>query len=150
MNPNHSKYLENYIPFRDRVAFICTSKKDMNLFINVVRGQMKYNVNVIYVDPNDQLRNYQPIVPIENLKKYGFFAYLHSLFTGPEPLMAYLCRFYNIHTVPVGNSTTNNYYENLPKEIKTFFSGKCYLFSNLLVLFNFLNYRFLQIFNINV
>lgn len=106
------------------MAFTCVLKEDMNVLIRALRDNQKLSVNVLH-SANDQTRLYsfQPKIPIEELKQYGMFSYSHSLFTGPEPIMKYLCKTYHIHNIPIGNHLTNQQYENIPPQITNFFSG---------------------------
>ncbi|XP_071053524.1 structural maintenance of chromosomes protein 5 [Onthophagus taurus] len=126
IDPKHALYLENVVARRDKIAFVCTEKQDMNLLIRVLRDQHNFSVNILYSeDRNDQnLNMYQPKIPIEHLKKYGFFAYLNSLVTGPKAIMKYLCKNYCIHQIPIGNESTNNHFEAIPADIRLFFSDK--------------------------
>lgn len=122
LNPQHSFYLENVIARRDKVAFTCTDKADTPLFIKVLR-ENRWNCNVFHSSYGG-VEDYVPAVPIEQLRRYGFYAYLKSLFTAPEPIMKYLCKMYRVHQIPVGTEVTNSMYNQVPKNISVFFSGK--------------------------
>lgn len=118
-------YVESIIPFRDRVAFTCTNKEDMNSLIRYLRNDKQLRVNVLYAgDPNDHVSRYQPTIPIEQLRRYGLYTYMHSLFTAPEPIMRYLCKTYHVHNIPIGNRQTNQVFQDVPPQIHVFFSGK--------------------------
>ncbi|XP_056638861.1 structural maintenance of chromosomes protein 5 isoform X1 [Diorhabda sublineata] len=119
----HAKYLENVIPLRDRIAFTCTHKDDMNLLIKSLREGKQLSVNVVH-SCNKENNSFEPTIAIECLRKYGFYTYMNSLFTAPEPIMNYLCKTYHLHNIPLGDKTTDKYYEDLPGEIKQFFSEK--------------------------
>lgn len=124
-NEKHSKYLENLIPMRDRVAFTCESREDMNLLLRTVRDQKGLNINVLHSGPeHPPLSKFKPRIPIEHLQQYGFFAYATSLFTAPEAIMKYLCRMYSLQNIPIGDESTYKKSEHVPGEIKLFFSGK--------------------------
>lgn len=125
LDNRHSKYVENVIPVRDRVAFTCVNKDDMNKLVRYLREGQHLRVNVVHSgDTSNGLSAFQPKVPIEQLRKYGFFTYVNNLFTAPGPIMSYLCKTYNIHNIPVGDHSTNNCYEQIPQNIKQFFSDK--------------------------
>lgn len=127
INPAHSKYLENTVPIRDRVAFTCESRDDMNLFIKLVREELGMRVNAVHSGPeHPPLSHYRPEIPIEQLRSYGFFAYMNSLITGPEAIIKYLCRMFVIHNIPVGDHSTYNKYGEVPDRIRCFFSGEFY------------------------
>lgn len=123
-----AKYVENVVPMRDRLAFTCVNINDMNKLVTCLRKKQNLAVNVIHSGNDRVLSQFQPNIPIEHLRKYGFYTYISNLFTAPEPIMCYLCKSYNIHNIPVGDHTTNNYYEQLPPQIRFFFSDK-YRFS---------------------
>lgn len=125
LDSNHSIFLENIIAMRDRVAFTCVNKEDMNLMLQCLRQQQHLSVNVLHVDERSKpSQSYKPNVPIENLMRYGFFAYANSLFTAPEPIMRYLCKFYSVHSIPVGNEMVDSKFDEIPKEIQLFLSSK--------------------------
>lgn len=123
LNIQHAIYLENTIPMRDRVAFTCVLKEDMNLFIKIIRDKLKLRINVLHSSTHVKLHEYQPKISLKDLKQYGFHSYLNTLFVAPNPIMTYLCKTYRIHNIPVGNSQTNMHFGTVPKEIVLFFSG---------------------------
>ncbi|XP_044263469.1 structural maintenance of chromosomes protein 5 [Tribolium madens] len=125
LDPKNAMYVESVIPLRDRVAFTCTDKDDMNSLIRYLRSEKQLTVNVLYAgDPNDHVSRYQPSIPIEQLRKYGLYTYMHSLFTAPEPIMRYLCKTYRVHNIPIGNKQTNQFFQEVPSQIRVFFSDK--------------------------
>ncbi|XP_018566367.1 structural maintenance of chromosomes protein 5 [Anoplophora glabripennis] len=125
LDNRHAKYVENVIPMRDRLAFTCVNKEDMNRLIRYLREGQRLTVNVVYSsDSSNNLNAFQPKVPIEQLRQYGFYTYVNNLFTAPAPIMSYLCKTYQIHNIPVGDHNTNNCYEKLPQTIRQFFSDK--------------------------
>lgn len=125
LNPEHSVFLENVISRRDKVAFTCTHKDDMALLIRALRQTQNLKVSVLH-SGNDGMtvHDFVPSIPIEQLRRYGFFSYLNSLFTAPDPIMKYLCRIYNVHNIPIGTEATNRHFQEVPKHITVFFSSK--------------------------
>nr|CAH7727097.1 unnamed protein product [Callosobruchus chinensis] len=126
LNNQHSKYVENVVSVRDRLAFTCVNKRDMNKLIKCLRESQKLSVNVIHsdYDPN-QGNRFQPNIPIEKLRKFGFYTYVNNLFTAPEPIMHYLCKTYHLHNIPIGDQTTDQCYDEVPPQIRNFFGDKC-------------------------
>ncbi|RZB38652.1 structural maintenance of chromosomes protein 5 [Asbolus verrucosus] len=122
LDPKNAVYVENVIPLRDRVAFTCVNKEDMNALIRYLRNDKGLTVNVLHSGEGDSLSRYQPSIPIEQLKRFGLYTYLHSLFTAPDPIMKYLCRTYRVHEIPVGNKQTNRFFQEIPNQIRVFFS----------------------------
>lgn len=146
LNPQHSCYLENVIGRRDRVAFTCTDKTDMSLFVKVLR-QNKWNCNVVHSSIDGvKVEDYVPDVPIEQLRRFGFYTYLNTLFTAPDPIMKYLCQTYKVYEIPIGTEQTNSMYMQVPKAITVFFSGKLLLNKNpkktVLFIYNLVDSRF--------
>ncbi|XP_030758667.1 structural maintenance of chromosomes protein 5 [Sitophilus oryzae] len=123
LDTNQAKYVESMILLRDKVAFTCTNKNDMNLLIKCLREQQGLSVNVLHSDPQSNA-SYQSNIPIEHLRKYGFYTYVNMLFTAPEPIVHYLCQTYRLHNIPVGDHSTNACYEQVPKQLTVFFSDK--------------------------
>ncbi|KAF5306546.1 hypothetical protein FQA39_LY08868 [Lamprigera yunnana] len=123
LNPKHAIFVENTIPVRDRLAITCVEKEDMNKLILIFRDQQNLKVNIVHSGIEQPgLNTYQPVMPIEQLRHFGMFAYVRSLLTAPEPIMKYLCKTYQIHNTPVGNDATNQCFDDVPSKIKTFFS----------------------------
>ncbi|XP_076261000.1 structural maintenance of chromosomes 5 [Rhynchophorus ferrugineus] len=118
---NKAKYIESIIPRRDRMAFTCTDKNDMNMFIHCLREKQRLSINVLHSDYNSTNRP-QSEIPLEQLRKYGFYTYLNTLFSAPDPIMNYLCQTYKLHNIPLGDSSTNSTYERVPRNINVFFS----------------------------
>lgn len=48
LDKSKSKYVEALVPLRDRLAFTCTDKSDVNLFISYIRKQQGLSVNVVH------------------------------------------------------------------------------------------------------
>ncbi|XP_074040926.1 structural maintenance of chromosomes 5 isoform X2 [Leptinotarsa decemlineata] len=129
LESRHAKYVENVIPLRDRLAFTCVYKDDMNKLIRSLRESQNLSVNVIHSgDSTEGVGKFQPSIAIECLRKYGFYTYVNNLFTAPDPIMHYLCKTYRLHDIPLGDQTTNDLYEQVPQQIRKFFSDK-YRFS---------------------
>lgn len=63
----YCKYIENTISTRDLVAFTCEDVDDMNVFIKIMRVDMKLNVNVLHSQQSLQVR-FKPTVPISEGK----------------------------------------------------------------------------------
>lgn len=118
----YAKYLENVIPLRDLIAFTCENKQDMNLLIKYLREQQKLQVNVVHSDPMKRV-SIQPMIPIEDIQKFGFKHYLASLIEAPPTIVKYLVSMYNLHNIPVGTSVVEDNIENIPHNINCYFSG---------------------------
>ncbi|XP_068083554.1 structural maintenance of chromosomes protein 5 [Anabrus simplex] len=123
-NLEHAKYLEYIIPKRDLQAFICENKDDMRILISKLRDEMKLKINVLHSGSEHPPSHiFQPDTPIENLNRFGFIAYLKDLFTAPETILKYLCRRLHIHRIPLGTARTNDVYDEVPLNIRSFFSN---------------------------
>ncbi|KAK9886239.1 hypothetical protein WA026_015757 [Henosepilachna vigintioctopunctata] len=118
-------FLENVISRKDRLAFTCERKDDMNLLIHSLRNTQKLSINVLHSSAEININNYLPKIPIEHLMQFGLYAYMNSLFTAPDLIMNYLYKTYGIHNIPVGNEKVNQCFEQIPNQIRLFFSDKC-------------------------
>lgn len=127
--------MENLIPFRDKVAFVCVLKSDVNKMIKELREGLKLSVNIVHSSSDVDIRSFRNPIPIEQLRPLGFYAYANSLFTGPEPIMKYLCKTYSMHCTPIGDETVNSKYEDVPNKIQQFFSGNYYIYGTKYPLF---------------
>ncbi|XP_053989694.1 LOW QUALITY PROTEIN: structural maintenance of chromosomes protein 5 [Hylaeus volcanicus] len=117
----YAKYLENIIAFRELIAFVCENKQDMNMLLHHLRDVQKLQVNVIHSDPT-RVVSMVPIVPLENIKRFGFTHYLVSLIEAPTTIMKYLVNFYNLHNIPVGTSLVDENIDHIPSNINRYFS----------------------------
>lgn len=120
---SYAKYLENVIPFRDLIAFVCENKRDMNMLLHYLRDEQKLQVNVVHSDP---MRNVSmnPAVPLHHIKQFGFTHYLVSLIEAPNIIMKYLVTMYNLNNIPVGINQVDDNIDHIPNSIRYYFSGK--------------------------
>ena len=65
-NPEMAKYVEARISYRDLIGFTCTSPEDLNLLIDELRT--KQNLKVNCVNSDDDSTQYQPDVPMSQLR----------------------------------------------------------------------------------
>uniref|UniRef100_A0A1A9V4L0 Structural maintenance of chromosomes protein 5 n=1 Tax=Glossina austeni TaxID=7395 RepID=A0A1A9V4L0_GLOAU len=119
-NPDHTKYLENTVSFRDFQAFSCESKNDMSLLISELCVKRKLTVNVGHA-PSDA--KFVPDMPIKNLRPYGFDAYLVDLIDGPHAVLGYLCSLYRLQNIPIGGNKVKEFIERIPEGINVYFGA---------------------------
>ncbi|XP_012286301.1 structural maintenance of chromosomes protein 5 isoform X2 [Orussus abietinus] len=118
---NFAKYLENTIAKRDLIAFVCEDKKDMNLFLSLLRGKERLQVNALHMDPDKSVQM-QPKVPIENIRQFGFEYYLSSLIDAHPTIMKYLVSMYNLSNIPIGSDLIDENVDSVSKSFRLFFS----------------------------
>lgn len=123
LNPAHAVYLQSTIPARDLVAFTCVNKEDVSILVRELREKKKLKVNVLYSAESSN-SHFEPKMPIEQLRRYGLYAYVNTLFTAPQPIMDYLCKTYALHLIPIGNEDTNRCFADVPGHVTLFFSSK--------------------------
>lgn len=106
-NQAHALYVENSIGFQDKVAFLCTDKEDVETLSEHLCTRQGLRLNILYQDPATSKP--RPKFNIEQLRRFGFNAYVDSLFSAPNPIVNYLCKQYSLHNIPVAfqNSTFN-------------------------------------------
>uniref|UniRef100_A0A1A9W6X1 Structural maintenance of chromosomes protein 5 n=1 Tax=Glossina brevipalpis TaxID=37001 RepID=A0A1A9W6X1_9MUSC len=119
-NPDHTKYLENTVAFRDFLAFSCESKKDISRLISELCVKRKLNVNIVQAPSNV---TFVPDIPIENLRRYGFEAYLIDLVDGPHAVLGYLCSLFKLQNIPIGGDSVKEFIEQVPDNITVYFGG---------------------------
>ncbi|XP_037899548.1 structural maintenance of chromosomes protein 5-like, partial [Glossina fuscipes] len=117
-NPDHTKYLENTIMFRDFQAFSCESKNDMSLLISELCVKRKLTVNIGHAPPDSK---FLPVIPMKNLRPYGFDAYMIDLIDGPHAVLGYLCSLYRLHNIPIGGNEVKEFIEQIPEPITVYF-----------------------------
>ncbi|XP_054712241.1 structural maintenance of chromosomes protein 5-like [Uloborus diversus] len=94
------KYIENHIPMRDLLAFVCEDKKDAEHLITILRTTKKLSINVVMA-PDQPLSAFQSPNVNARDRQVGFRSFIRDLFTCPDPVMRYLCRCFNVHRIPV-------------------------------------------------
>jgi len=128
INQAHAKYLEDAIQFRDLTAFFFQESDDMNTFLNCARNQKGWKkVSAVQV-PARSSDEFQPQIPSNELKSFGFVSYLREMVTAPDRVMAYMCQAYHLHRVPVFKAEAEKYNDRLINELgltKFFVGVKC-------------------------
>nr|CAB3266388.1 structural maintenance of chromosomes protein 5-like [Phallusia mammillata] len=112
-DPRHAELLENHISFRDLFAFVCEDGDDNDRFIREVHEKQALRVNVIKAPRSREGKlmtsdAYRPRRNIKDLKQWGFTSFLRELFKAPDAVMAYLCKQYRVHEIPVGSARTKD------------------------------------------
>ncbi|CAB4007950.1 structural maintenance of chromosomes 5-like, partial [Paramuricea clavata] len=109
-----AKFLEMVVPGNDMRAFVCETRKDLQLFLSEVRDKQSLRVNAV-APPETPLANFKPRRTIDQIKQWGFHHYLKELFTAPDAVMRYLCENCKIHDIPLGTEYTQNHAEEVIK-----------------------------------
>ncbi|XP_063591742.1 structural maintenance of chromosomes protein 5-like [Penaeus indicus] len=117
-DPKYAKYVEDRVSYQDLVAFVCESKEDMNLFKELMDKQ-KLRVNVVHSSPAD-MAQFQPKIPIENLKEFGFLNYMIDVINAPPAILSYLCRTYSIYRIPIAEKAD---FDRVPVQLPYFYIG---------------------------
>ncbi|XP_042873152.1 structural maintenance of chromosomes protein 5-like [Penaeus japonicus] len=117
-DPKYAKYVEDRVNNQDLVAFVCESKDDMNLFKELMDKQ-KMRVNVVHSAPVD-MAQFQPKIPIENLKEFGFLNYMIDIVDAPPAILSYLCRNYSIYRIPIAEKAD---FDRVPVQLPYFYIG---------------------------
>ncbi|XP_047483327.1 structural maintenance of chromosomes protein 5-like [Penaeus chinensis] len=117
-DPKYAKYVEDRVSYQDLVAFVCENKEDMNLFKELMDKQ-KLRVNVVHSSPVD-MAQFQPKIPIENIKEFGFLNYMIDVIDAPPAILSYLCRTYSIFRIPIAEKAD---FDRVPVQLTYFYIG---------------------------
>lgn len=120
----YCQYIENTVSLRDLLSFICEEPDDMTLLLNILRVEMKLNINVIHSNETTQI-SFKSKVPINELRKFGGEIYLLDCFKAPYPILNYLCQHYKLQNVLIGNENIARMYESLPNHLTLVYSPTC-------------------------
>ncbi|KNC24700.1 hypothetical protein FF38_10971 [Lucilia cuprina] len=121
-NPEFAKYIENTINLRDLLAFSCEKTSDVSTLVSELCVNKKLMVNVFHAPiPNESI--FIPKLGIEQIRQYGFNAYLIELINGPPALLGYLCSLYNLQNIPYGANDVSNFTDQIPNEIRCYYGG---------------------------
>ncbi|XP_026695844.2 structural maintenance of chromosomes protein 5-like [Ciona intestinalis] len=116
-DPKHAELVENHIAMRDLQAFVCEESEDNDLFIRELREKQNIKINVVKAPRSNGVlissKGFQPKRQIKDLKKWGFTSYLRDLFDAPDSVMAFLCKQYRVHDVPIGSELTRSHVEQV-------------------------------------
>jgi len=96
--PEYINIIENLIPKKDMLAFLCTDDRDITKFNELVHRDFSYRVSVL-TTPNDDLSRYIERRDERLLEYFEMFA--SDLFTCPDEIMAYLFSQVHLHEIPV-------------------------------------------------
>ena len=123
-DPRQAKYVESSIPLRDLTAFMFEDVVDMNIFLNQTRNTLGLRkVGAVQV-PRQSLQEFTPRLEGEELRRFGFVSYVKDLISAPDQVLAFLCRQYKIHNVPVFTEAAERHHDRLVSMgITKFFVG---------------------------
>uniref|UniRef100_A0A336MNE2 Structural maintenance of chromosomes protein 5 n=1 Tax=Culicoides sonorensis TaxID=179676 RepID=A0A336MNE2_CULSO len=121
LDQKYAKFIETCVGMRDLVAFGFEDPEDLELFLHETRQNQKLQVNAFHAESNDQV-TYQPTHSIDQMRKFGFKQYLIDIIQGPAPILNYLCKLYRIHETPICEDKTGTMIDQLPREIRLFFT----------------------------
>merc|ERR1719158_2695802 len=100
----------------------------MNTFLNTIKEKKNLNkVSAVQV-PNISLDAFVPTVSADELRRFGFQGFLKDMVQAPECVMAYMCKNYHLHDIPVFNQNAEKFNDQLVHEVglRRFFSvTKC-------------------------
>ena len=93
-----------------------------------LRDVNKLRTNIVTVPSNVDMRNFSPdpkkVEYFENEKDLDFKGFLSDMFTAPDPIKAYLCQQYQLHTIPIFGSKAEASTQKLVNMgIRVFFIG---------------------------
>lgn len=108
-----AKYVENSIANHDLVAFMCKNPDDVKSLSRMVWDELRIRINIVLAP--QQTPDDFPTDDIDQLKKYGFFIWVKDMFDAPDPIMAYLCKQYWLHRIPVGDCKVDDNLERISK-----------------------------------
>ncbi|KAK7078915.1 Structural maintenance of chromosomes protein 5, partial [Halocaridina rubra] len=117
-DPKFANVVESVISFGDLIAFCFEDKDDMNKFKSYM-DQMHIRVNIVNAVPLD-LSAFNPPVPIEDLRKWGFDYFISDIVDAPPAVLSFLYRNYHIYRIPISSHERINY-KNLPDRVSLFF-----------------------------
>ena len=64
---------------------------------------MHKKVNIVRA-PSHSLKDYNPSIPFDTLRRYGFAEMLLNVVEAPEPVLCYFCQFQGLHNVPIAGN----------------------------------------------
>ena len=120
----NAKYLEYVIGMRDLQAFAAENAEDANSLMKQFRSKMNLRVNIVQVDPNPDMNRYQPRGGGGHQSHQDLIGYLSNMISCPDPIKAYLCKLYQLHTIPVYHARAERHVKTLVESgMRTFFVG---------------------------
>uniref|UniRef100_A0A146MAL0 Structural maintenance of chromosomes protein 5 n=3 Tax=Lygus hesperus TaxID=30085 RepID=A0A146MAL0_LYGHE len=125
-SPNKAKYIERIVARNDLIAFVCEDSKDMTKLLQILKEQKGLRVNAVCSPPQEisARDRFQPKIRLSHISKFGFTNYLIDLVEGPDPVLHYLCKQYNLHNIPVGTAQVDAAMDSIPNDLRTYFSSE--------------------------
>ena len=110
------------------VAFAAEEADDANLLMEQLRNISKLRINVVTVPSDADMQNYSPDPKqreyFEKSKDLDFKGFLSEMFTAPDPIKAYLCQQYHLHTIPIfGSKAEASTQKLVDSGVRVFFIG---------------------------
>ncbi|XP_026479163.1 structural maintenance of chromosomes protein 5-like [Ctenocephalides felis] len=93
--------------------------------------EMKLKVSAV-CSPPGYLKTYVPRLSIDNIKRYGFFSYMLQLIDGPEPVLSFLCKTYQVHNIPIGTAQTDKIADEVPSSIQLFYYSDTFRYTTII------------------
>lgn len=117
----NARYVEMCAANRDLVAFICEYREDSDKLLAELQERQRLKINVVSAVNlrREQLRSRYPI---EELRQFGFHSYVIDFIEGPDIIVTYLSKTYNLHNVPVGTADTRTVTHLIPSDIQVYFT----------------------------
>ena len=103
--PEYINLIENLIPNKDMLAFICTDDRDINKFNELVNREFRYRVSVL-TTPNCDLSRFVERRDQRLLDHFDMFA--SDMFTCPDEILTYLFSQAHLHEIPVNVPSSEN------------------------------------------
>lgn len=121
-DPKNAIYIENTVSYRDLVSFICEDTNDSIKLMNILRDENNWRTTNVATNSDKTI--FQPKIPLNNIKQFGFYAYLIDFIEGPPAILNQLCRLYNLHNIPIGNDYTYENSDKVPHDFRLYFTTR--------------------------
>lgn len=106
-DPAYADALESLMQRNDFIAFTTQSRNDFKTLqkaLNIELGLSDISIRTC----SAPLERFQPMLPDEEIRKFGFDGWAKDFISGPEPVLAVLCSENRFNQTPVGLRDIND------------------------------------------
>ncbi|PWN39895.1 P-loop containing nucleoside triphosphate hydrolase protein [Ceraceosorus guamensis] len=100
---SHADAVESCVNWQIQRTFVCQTRADYDFFTRELIDKQKLRLNVVELEGQKQMEEYQRPCSQQQLEQLGFHSFLVDLVDGPAPILAYLCKESQLHTIPVAD-----------------------------------------------
>lgn len=124
-DPEYADAVESLMQKNDFTSFTVQSREDFKTLQRALSMEMKLS-DITIRTCSASLERFQPSLPHEEIRQFGFDSWAKDFLEGPEPVLAVFCSENRLHQTPVGlRDISDDEYNRIAQgNISSWVSGK--------------------------